>query len=103
MSNSTMLDKARQVFVSAQGNEREFIRLMQGHGLTKNGAQAYYTKCLQLAVEGARRVAGRKVTVVIELTLQEHEDVQQTAELAVDLLNKSIDNNVVLVSVREEQ
>lgn len=54
---------------------------------------------LQEAIETAYK---RTIIVVMEIEVDQLEDTHQTAELAVELLNDSMDNQITLIAATEK-
>lgn len=54
---------------------------------------------LQEAIETAYK---RTIIVVMEIEVDQLEDTHQTAELAVELLNDSLDNQITLIAATEK-
>lgn len=119
------LELARKLYDDVKGNEEAFMARVGTDIplLTKNGAHAYYINIHReallkqgwlknpqpLVLGSATRVIDigsepvkRTVIVMLEMELTEEEDTYLTAELAVDLLNQNLSNDVKLVAATEK-
>lgn len=118
------LELARKLYAEVKGNEETFVsRALVEIPLSLMGCKTYFQnlKREQLLEEGwlknpqplvlgsATRVIDigsepvkRTVIVMLEMELTEEEDTYLTAELAVDLLNQNLSNDVKLVAATEK-
>lgn len=115
----TVMHITEEIYKKHDGNKEAIVAELVASGMTKNGAATYYMNChqqelirqriiapgvhrkpaLQEAVETAYK---RTIIVVMEIEVDQLEDTHQTAELAVELLNDSMDNQITLIAASEK-
>lgn len=120
----TKIEAARKLYADVNGNEDAFMARVGTEIplLTRNGALTYYRN---IHYEALRKqgilndrpavligrsngnqpipyTPKRTILVMLEMELTEEEDTYQTAELAVDLLNQNLSNDVKLVAASEK-
>lgn len=118
-TNPTKMHLSEEVYKKHNGDKDAIVAELMASGLSKNGASTYYMNChqqeltrqriiapgihrkpaLQEAVETAYK---RTIIVVMEIEVDQLEDTHQTAELAVELLNDSMDNQITLIAASEK-
>lgn len=117
----TQLDVARQLYKEVNGDKIAFMKRVSSAlpTLTVNTARAYFAN-VDGEAAGNRRFASavligrsngnqpvsepvkRTIVVMLEMELTEEEDTFQTAELAVELLNGDMDNQITLIAAAEK-
>ena len=118
---TSKIELAKETYAKHNGVKQPFIADMMAAGMTKTGATTYFANCqqaelarlrattppnpqpksyLQEAVEAAYK---RTIIVIMEIEVDELEDTQQTAELAVELLQGDMDNQIKLIAAAEKQ
>lgn len=115
----TVMHITEEIYKKHDGNKEAIVAELVASGMTKNGASTYYMNChqqesirqriiapgvhrkpaLQEAVETAYK---RTIIVVMAIEVDQLEDTHQTAELAVQLLNDSMDNQITLIAATEK-
>lgn len=103
------IDRARSIFIEVGGNKPAFISAMvSSTGMDQARARVYYNRVRveTTAALHAQRRAGepitRKVVVVLEMELEEHEDSYQTAELMLEIASSRMDNQMAIISVGDK-
>lgn len=121
---TTKLELARKLYDAVKGDQAAFMARVGTEVplLTKSGAQAYYQNIHREALlkqgwlknpapvligrsNGNQPVSEpvkRTIVVMLEMELTEEEDTYETAELAVDLLNQNLSNDIKLVAATEK-
>lgn len=122
---TTKLELARKLYDAVKGDQGAFLARVGTEVplLTKSGAQAYYHNIHREAllkqgwlknptvltlgssmrtIDIASEPVKRTIVVMLEMELTEEEDTHQTAEIAVDLLNQNLSNDIKLVATTEK-
>jgi len=94
---------ARQAYKEAEGKFCSlFINILRNKGYGEKTIQHLHA-ALVLEEFPVSEPVKRTIIVVLEIEVEEQEDTFQTAELAVELLNGDMDNQVTLIAAAEKQ
>ncbi|MNK89870.1 hypothetical protein D3C87_1098940 [compost metagenome] len=113
----TKMELAQLLYKEHDGAKEPIVAELMRAGVTKSGASTYYMnvhmqeqtrhRVLTLGssmrtIDIASEPVKRTIVVMLEMELTEEEDTYQTAELAVDLLNQNLSNDIKLVAATEK-